>query len=168
MAVDNWVRKGHPVIFGTLIACSIIELAISAWLTARFHLRHDYTNVAERDKVRYTLFCTAWTIAGSGFFLILFLHSAAGSVLTSVLAHLIYLSLTWIFWVAAAIAITTMLGGGLNCSKQDTFVYCTQLNALEAFAWIIWIIVTFTLIFVCIRGISAARRGDGYRGGLVA
>ncbi|GLB41881.1 hypothetical protein LshimejAT787_1004810 [Lyophyllum shimeji] len=157
-----------PVIFSILVAFSIIELAISAWLTARFNLRHDYINVGERDKVRYTLFCATWTIAGSGFFLILFLHSATGSVLTSILAHLIYLSLTWIFWVAAAIAITTMLGGGLNCSNQDNFVYCGQLNALEAFAWIIWIIVTLTLIFVCIRGISAARRGDGYNGGLVA
>jgi len=168
MTTDDWVRKGHPIIFGILLGFSIIELAISAWLTARFNSHHDYLNVGERDKVRYTLFCSTWTIVGSCFFFILFLHSATGSVLTSVLAHLIYLSLTWIFWVAAAIAITTMLGGGLNCSKQHGFVYCQQLNALEAFSWMIWIIVTLTLIFVCIRGISSARRGDGYRGGLVA
>jgi len=67
-------------------------------------------------------------------------------------------------------------------------VYCGQLNALEGFAWIIWcvspapspprkiteeisfcrIIVTVLLIFVVIRGVAAARRGDGYRGQLVA
>ncbi|KAF8079276.1 hypothetical protein FPV67DRAFT_1558363 [Lyophyllum atratum] len=168
MAIDNWVRRGHPIIFGLLIVVSIIELAISAWLTSRFNSRHDYLNLGERDKIRYALFCSTWTIAGSFFFLALFLHSATGSILTSVLAHLVYLFLTWLFWTAAAIAITTMLGGGLNCSNQDVFRYCGQLNALEAFAWIIWILVTFSLIVVAIRGISASRRGDGYRGGLVA
>jgi hypothetical protein len=72
---------------------------------------------------------------------------------------------------------------------QTTFVHCNQLNALEGFAWSEWcvklqnscstlerscsfaltlrILVTITLIIVLARGISVARRGDGYRGGLV-
>lgn len=48
------------------------------------------------------------------------------------------LGLTWLLWTASAAAVTEMLGGGLNCKFQDFFVYCNQLNALEAFAWIEW------------------------------
>lgn len=53
-------------------------------------------------------------------------------------SHFHSLGFTWIMWTAAAAAITEMLGGGLNCKLQDTFVYCNQLNALEAFAWVEW------------------------------
>lgn len=65
------------------------------------------------------------------------------------------------------------------------FVYCGQLNALEGFAWVIWcvllihvhhffvhvlarLLVTFAILVVLIRGILAARRGDGMRGSLMA
>ncbi|KNZ72997.1 hypothetical protein J132_01510 [Termitomyces sp. J132] len=143
-------------------------MCISAWLVSRYNAHHNFNSLSMRDRVRYTLFASLWTIVGSIFFILLFLHSATGSVMTSVAAHLIFLVLTWIIWVAAAASVTAMIGGGLNCSTQNTFVYCGQLNALEAFSWIIWILVTFALIVVIIRGIAAARRGDGYRGGLVA
>ncbi|KAF8221795.1 hypothetical protein L208DRAFT_1462280 [Tricholoma matsutake] len=167
MGMDTVVRRGHPIAFSILLLFSIIEIAISSWLVSRYNSHHNYRNFTNRDRVRYTLFASTWTVVGSIFYLILFLHSPDGSILTSVASHLVFLSLTWIIWTAAAISITTMLSGGLNCSTQKTFVYCGQLNALEGFAWMIWIIVTVVLIIVLIRGISAARRGDGYRGQLV-
>jgi hypothetical protein len=70
-------------------------------------------------------------------------------------------------WTATAAAVTQMLAGGLNCTAQDAYVYCNQLNALEAFAWLEWLLATFAVIVVLLRGIAAARRGDGYRGALV-
>jgi hypothetical protein len=70
-------------------------------------------------------------------------------------------------WTATAAGVTEMLGGGLNCKTQDFFVYCNQLNALEGFAWLEWLLVTFAIIVVLVRGIAASRRGDGYRGALV-
>jgi len=166
--MDAVVRKGHPIAFSILLLFTIIELSISAWLVSRYNMKHNYQSLTNRDRVRFTLFASTWTVAGSIFFLVLFMHSSDGSVLTSVASHLVYLVLTWIMWTAAAVSITAMLGGGLNCSVQKNFVYCGQLNALEGFAWVIWIIVTFLLIVVIIRGIAAARRGDGYRGQLVA
>jgi len=167
MTMEAYVRRGHPIAFSILLMFSIIELSISAWLVSRYNHHHNYRNLTNRDRVRYTLFASTWTVVGSLFFLILFLHSATGSILTSVASHLIFLVLTWIIWTAAAVSITAMLGGGLNCPTQRSFVYCGQLNALEGFAWIIWIIVTLMLIVCIIRGVSASRRGDGYRGGLV-
>lgn len=48
------------------------------------------------------------------------------------------LFLMWILWLAAAAAITQILGGALNCYIQTYVVYCSQLNALQGFAWLIW------------------------------
>jgi len=167
MAYDDHIRRGHPIVFGLILLFSIIELSISAYLTARYNHNHNYRSISQRDRVRFVLFCSTWTIVGCLFFILLFLHSAAGSIMTSVAAHLVFLIITWIMWTAAAAAVTEMTGGGLNCSTQTIFVYCGQLNALMAFAWIIWVLITLALIVVIIRGITTARRGDGYRGGLV-
>ncbi|KAH9885420.1 hypothetical protein C8Q73DRAFT_740899 [Cubamyces lactineus] len=161
---DRHIRRGHPVVFGFIIFFSIIELAISAWLTSRYNLRHDYLSLAVRDRTRYLLFTSCWTIFFSLFYFALFLHSPSG-IMTSVLSHAVFLFLTWVFWTAGAASITAALGGGLNCSQH--FVYCGQLNALEGFAWVVWIFVTFALLTVIFRGIAASRRGDGFRGGLV-
>jgi len=169
MQIDKHTRRGHPVIFGLMILFGIIELAISAWLVSRFNANHDYVSISERDRVRYLLFVSCWTIVFSFLFLILFLHSAStGSIMTSVGSHGIYLLLTWLLWTAGVAAITENLGGGLSCSNNRRFVYCNQLNALMVFAWIEWSLVTITLAFVLVRGIVVARRGDGYGSQLVS
>lgn len=64
------------------------QLAIAAWLTSRFNAHHNYLSVTVRDRTRFLLFTSAWTIVFSFLFMILFLHSAAnGSALTSVGSH---------------------------------------------------------------------------------
>ncbi|KAJ7250721.1 hypothetical protein C8J57DRAFT_1138677 [Mycena rebaudengoi] len=167
MAYDTHVRRGHPITFGLIIVFGIIELSIAAWLTSMVNKHPTDHSGTESDRVRFTLFASIWTVTFSALLLLLFMHSATGSILTSVLSHLIFLGLTWIIWTAAAAAITEMLSGGLNCKTQGVFVYCNQLNALEAFAWAEWLLITFAMVVVLVRGISAARNGDGYRGGLV-
>ncbi|KAF9040272.1 hypothetical protein BDZ89DRAFT_1060702 [Hymenopellis radicata] len=167
MSMDKHIRRGHTITFGLLIIFGIIELSLTSWLVSRFNLNHNYSSISERDRVRFVLFCSVWTVVLGLLYAGLFLYSATGSALTSIMSHGIFFLFTWIMWTAAAAAITEMLGGGLNCSNQREFVYCSQLNAVEAFAWIEWILTTFALIFILIRGIQAARRGDGYGGGLV-
>ncbi|KAI0789435.1 hypothetical protein C8Q75DRAFT_765639 [Abortiporus biennis] len=167
MAFDDHVRRGHPIVFGLIIGFAIIELSISAWLTARFNQHHNYPSTSVRDKTRYLLFASIWTIFFSLFYFVLFLHSPSSSVMTSVASHLIFLFVTWVFWLAGAAAITAALSGGLDCGHPGV-VYCGQQNALEAFAWIEWILVFFALVFVIFRGVSAQRRGDGIRGGLIS
>ncbi|TEB32543.1 hypothetical protein FA13DRAFT_1687274 [Coprinellus micaceus] len=164
---DSAIRRAHPVLFGSIVLFSLIEMCISAWLTARYNSRHDYPFGAVRTRVRYILFCSIWTALVGAIFMILFLVTSAGSIMTSVAANFIFLAITFILWIAAAAAITESLGGGLSCSHQNFFAYCGQINAVEGFAWLIWILVTITLIMVIIRGIAAARSGAGYGGGLV-
>ncbi|KAF8555104.1 hypothetical protein OG21DRAFT_1508037 [Imleria badia] len=166
MAFEDWIRKGHPIVLGSLLVFSIIELSISAFLVAQFNQHHNYFSTDERDRTAFLLFASIWTIVLSALYMSLF-FTIPDSVLSSVGSHVCFLLLTWIFWTAGAASITAALGGGLNCVNQNVFVYCGQLNALEGFAWLIWIIVTFAIIAVAIRGVMAARRGDGLKGPLV-
>ncbi|KIJ49644.1 hypothetical protein M422DRAFT_28010 [Sphaerobolus stellatus SS14] len=166
--MDDYIRTGHPISFGLLIVLSIIEGSLAAWLTSRYNNDPDRASSAVRERTDFLLFAAWWTVIGSAVYTGLFLQSASGNAMTSVASHGIFLSLTWIFWTAGAIAITVALGGGTNCSKVGhEVIYCNQLNALEGFAWAPWIIVTIMLFFVIIRGISSLRRGDGTRGQLV-
>lgn len=167
MAFDTHMRRGHTIVLSLIIFFSIIELAISAWLTSRFNAYNNYFSLTERDSTRFLLFTSIWTIVFSGAYM-LFFFSLPDHVLSSVASHIFFLFLTWVFWTAGAASITSALGGGLNCNTQSMFVYCGQLNALEGFAWVIWILVTFAILVVLIRGIIAARRGDGMRGPLIA
>ncbi|KAF8816211.1 hypothetical protein BYT27DRAFT_7185025 [Phlegmacium glaucopus] len=164
--MDAAIRKGHPIMFGGIILFSIIEMCIAAWITAKYNANHNFPNSGLRARVRYILFISIWTIVLSSLYLGLFL-TMAGSMISSVASHFVFLVVTWIFWLAAAAALTQSVGGALDCSTQTKFIYCGQLNALEGFAWLIWVLLTFMLIFVLIRGVIVARRGEGIAGTMV-
>jgi len=164
--MDAALRKGHPIMFGAIVVFAIIEMCIAAWITAKYNSHHNFPNSGLRARVRYILFTSIWTVALGSVYLGIFL-AMAGSFISSVASHFVFLSVTWIFWLAAAAALTQSVGGALNCSIQTKFIYCGQLNALEGFAWLIWVLLTFMLIFVLIRGIIVARRGDGIAGPMV-
>jgi hypothetical protein len=166
MAFEDWIRKGHPIVFGWLILFSIIELSISAFLISQFNRYGNYFSTDERDRTAFLLFASIWTIVLSSLYMFFF-FIMPDSVINSVGSHMSFLLVTWIFWTAGAASITATLGGGLNCGTQFVFVYCGQLNALETFAWMIWIMVTFSIVVVAIRGVIAARRGDGLKGPLI-
>jgi len=169
MSLNPVFRYGHPVIFTILILFSIVTLSDSAFLVSKHNSLHNFTNLGERDRVRYILFTSIWTLVTAPVFMVLFLLAPIGHPLTSVATHLIYLFITWVLWTAAASAITATLGGGrgLDCGTQHLFVYCGQLLALEAFSWMIWIILTIAIMFVIVRAIMAAKEGEGYSGSLV-
>ncbi|KAF9785753.1 hypothetical protein BJ322DRAFT_1056193 [Thelephora terrestris] len=165
MQINNHVKRGHPITFGLLIFFSIIELAISAWLVSMFNKHHNELSGGVSDRTRYLLFTSIWTVCGSFVLMLLFLVFANAGIFTSVVVHLVYLALTWIFWTAGAAAITAALGGGLDCNLG--YIYCAQLNALEGFAWICWILTTFAIVVVMFRSVSSHKRGDGWTGQLV-
>ncbi|KAF8868885.1 hypothetical protein CPB84DRAFT_1805999 [Gymnopilus junonius] len=166
MVMNTIIRFGYPIIFGILLASSIIELSISAWLTSKFNTMHNNSSTSEKISVRYILFCSVWTIVFGGAYFITFLLAISG-IITSIASHTLFLFVTWILWLAAAAAITSNLGGSLNCKVNTAFFYCEHLNALMGFAWLIFILLTIILILVLIRGIISAKRGDGYRGALL-
>jgi len=158
--MDAALRKGHPIAFGAIVVFAIIEMCIAAWITAKYNANHNFPNSGLRARVRYILLVSVWTIIFCSAYLGLFMYMAA-NMITSVASHFVFLFLTWILWLAAAAALTQSLGGTLDCKIQSEFVYCGHLNALEGFAWLIWVVMTFMLLFVLVRGIMGARRGEG-------
>ena len=52
-----------------------------------FNRHHDYLNVGVRDRVRLLVFASWWTVLFALVYGALFLHSASGSILTSVASH---------------------------------------------------------------------------------
>jgi len=164
MAYDSLLRRAYFIFFGILVIFAVIELSISAWLTARYDSHHNYLSITERDRVRFLLFCSTWTTLLSPIFPVLLLFESA-ELLTGIAAHVIFLFLSWVFWLSGAAAITESLGGGLDCHLG--FVYCSQLNALEAFAWIEWVVLTVGFIYVLVVAVRVIQRGEGYNAPLV-
>jgi len=161
MAYETSIRRGYFVFFAVIIVLAIIELSIAAWLTARYASHHNYLSIAERDRVHFLLFCSIWTTLLSPVFPTLLLLGSL-EILLSFAAHVIFLSLSWVLWLSGAAAITDSLRGGLDCNLP--FVYCSQLNALEAFAWIEWVVLTVGFTFILVVTVRALQRGEGWFG----
>ncbi|KAN0135645.1 hypothetical protein V8E53_006536 [Lactarius tabidus] len=160
MSYSSFLKPGYYIFFVVIVVIAVIELSISAWLTSRYNSHHNFLTTTERDRVRFLLFCSIWTTLLSPIFpIVLSLESL--EVLSSVAAHLVFLFVSWVFWLSGAAAITQSLNGGLNCGLH--IVYCGQLNALEAFAWIEWVFLTFAFVFVIVLAVRAGQRGQGYR-----
>jgi len=167
MGFDNIVRFSHKILFGGLVLFGIIEGSVTTWLTVQFNANNNYLDVAVRDRIRFLVFASWWTVFFCSMYGALFVHSPTG-IMTSALSHGVFLFLTWIFWTAGVASITTALGGGINCSTTTRpVVYCNQLNAAEGFAWVEWVLTTVAFAVVIICGIRSLRRGDGTRGALV-
>ncbi|KAG2364335.1 hypothetical protein BDR07DRAFT_804321 [Suillus spraguei] len=157
--LDTHIRRGYNIVFSLILFFGIIELVISAWLTSQFNAHHNYFSLAGRDCVRFLLFTSTWTIVFSSYRMFFFLPP--DSVLGSMVSHIFFLCLTWIFWTAGAASITATLSGQFNRNAQSLFVYCGQLIALDAFAWVILVLVTFAVFVVHTRSNLASGRGDG-------
>ncbi|KAJ9127192.1 hypothetical protein QFC24_001429 [Naganishia onofrii] len=156
--VDAAVRRGHPILFGLLAVIGIIEGAITSWLVRQYqHGDNTYPNNSFRDRLRFAVFTSWWTVIFSIAFMVLYLMGIGG-IFTSIASHTIWLFVTWVFWLAVAASITSMLGGGYVCSHSD-LVYCNQNVAAEAFAWIEWIIITVIFIMTILLGYRAMRGG---------
>ena len=70
------------------------------------------------------------------------------------------LFVTWVFWLAAAAALTQSLGGALDCHTQTEFVYCGHLNALSGFAWLIWFVFFFLPILLSHKQVDNRLQGS--------
>jgi len=162
LMTDSVLRRGYFIFFSVLVVFAIIVLAISAWLTANYN--SDYPFTTERDRVHFLLFCSIWTILLSPIFPTLLLLGTA-EFLTSIVAHVVFLFLSWVFWLSGAAAITASLDGVSTCRL---FLFCSHLSALEAFAWMEWIIVTFGFGCIVFISLRAVQRGQGYSGPVLA
>lgn len=166
MSMDTHVRRGHPVLFGLLLLFGIIEGATTSWLTSQYNNGNAPITGSIRDRVRFLVFASWWTVIFSAGYLAVF-FLAASSFVASIASHGVWIILTWIFWLAGAAALTAALGGGLACNTTS-LAYCSQLNASIAFAWIEFILITVLLVVILLLGTSALRRGDRLSSSVIA
>jgi len=163
---DDHIKRGHPVIFGLILVFSLIVACDTSFLVAKFNNTNNYPNDSYRDRLKFLVFVSWWTVVFSAGYIAVFLVDS-GNFLASIASHGIWMTLTWIFWLAGTASFTAALGGGKRCD-QSSLIYCNQLVAAEAFSWITWILFTVAFILVIVLGASSLRRGDRLSGGLIA
>ncbi|GFZ45366.1 hypothetical protein JCM24511_03092 [Saitozyma sp. JCM 24511] len=163
--LEPHIRRGHPIFFGLLLLFAIIEGSITAWLVAKYNDNNSYPNNSFRDRLKFLVFTSWWTVLFSALYIAGFLLSA-GSFLVSIASHAVWLFITWVFWLSGVAALTAALGGGQRCS-HSSLTYCSQLVAAEAFGWIEVILISVIFVLVLVIGSAALRRGDRLSAGLV-
>jgi len=148
MPPESYQGKSHSVFFGYITILAIAELSISALVVARFNSHHNYDSISERDRIRYVLLASCWTVFFCSTYIILVRRDGTRSFMTSASSHGTLFISTWFIWAAAAIAITELLARGLHCSVPTKSAYCPEIIALQSIAWIILTGVTSTIIFI--------------------
>lgn len=185
---SSHIRLGHPITFGLLTFFSFIVAVIASTITsgeltnalsaplrcqpthtchcviADFNSNNNSQSSSITGSVRFLTFTGWWTFLFSIAYLALFL-TGIGGVLTSIASHGAWLFLTWLFFMAGAGALTASMGGGQNCSTTD-LLYCPSMEALMAFSWMCWILLTFMLAAVLFIGGTAFRGGRSVKEGL--
>jgi len=156
LMTDSALRRGYFIFFVVLVVFAIIVLSISAWLTAQYASNYPFTT--ERDRVHFLLFCSVWTTVLSPIFPTLLLLEFA-EVLTSIAAHVVFLFLSWVFWLSGAAAFTASIDTAPTC---HIFLFCSHTSALEAFAWMEWIVLTVGFTCIIIFALRAVQRGQGF------
>lgn len=151
--------------FGLLIFFAFVEMIQVAVLVASGN-RHGYDTASLRDRLRFLLFVSLWTIILGGAYLAGFLV-AAGSFLFSIASHTVFIVLTWIFWLVGAAALTGTLSGHVS-GGDASYAHPNQLNSAEAFSWIPFVLSTILLIGIISAAVRSARSGNGFGGAVIA
>lgn len=146
---------GIVSVFGLIVAC------ITSYLVARGngHEGYPYHSHSYRDRARFLMFVGWWTFLTSIVYIVAFFVSAM-SVVASVLSHLIWVFVTWVFWLCGAASFAAMMGGGANCGQPGAPLHCSHYVAAEAFAWMEFILLSGALAVLVAMTIAGARRGD--------
>ncbi|EKC97953.1 hypothetical protein A1Q2_07750 [Trichosporon asahii var. asahii CBS 8904] len=155
----RYVARSSPIVLGIISLFSLIVACITSYLVAKGNGHEGYVNNSYRDRTRFLMFVGWWTFLTSIVYIVAFFVSAM-SVVASVLSHLIYISITWVFWLCGAASYAAMMGGGAHCGQPGAPPHCSHYVAAEAFAWINFILLSVCLAILIAMTIAGTRRGD--------
>lgn len=169
MSTEHAVRKAHPIAFGFVILFSFIEFLITTILISNYNSNDSYFSDSLRDRLKFLLFTSIWSLIFTSIYLF-GIFKLPTNFLFSLASHAGFLFITWIFWLSGAAALSDTLSG-LSCG--DMFLtnarinvgipYCHSLRAVQAFAWIEWITLSFVLAYIALIGSKAVKTGAGLK-----
>ncbi|KAH7101787.1 hypothetical protein BKA62DRAFT_702287 [Auriculariales sp. MPI-PUGE-AT-0066] len=135
-----------------MLLFAIVEVALSTHLVSSYNSRPDEAQARSvHIRVRFITFASWWTVLLGTVLPMLGWFLTDKYMWLFLYGNLMFLTLTWIWWSAAAAAITASLNGGHNCSALPyNLPHCDTLNAVMAFSWIILLIVTIGLVVAII------------------
>lgn len=94
------VRRGVPIFYGLVLFFAIIEMCDTAYLIAQYQ-GYGYPTGSIRDRLRFLLFVSIWTIVFSAGYLAAW-FAASASIISSIASHGSFLILTCVpFWSLA-------------------------------------------------------------------
>ncbi|EGF97909.1 uncharacterized protein MELLADRAFT_113979 [Melampsora larici-populina 98AG31] len=169
MSTDNAVKKAHPIAFSFIILFSFIEFLITTILISNYNSDNSYYSDSLRDRLKFLLFTSIWSLVFTSIYLF-GIFKLPTNFLFSLASHAGFLFITWIFWLSGAAALSDTLSG-LSCG--DLFLsdvrinvgirYCHSLKAVQAFAWIEWITLSFVLAYIALIASRAVKAGTGLK-----
>lgn len=130
MALDDLVRRGHPVLFGVQLFVTFLELIFTGLVVSHFNDGQSPSS-SWTSKARFLLFVSIWSFVLLAVYLVGTLLAAA-NFLFSIASHTVFLAITWVFWLAGAAAYSAALDG-FTCGNNFGVPHCNQIVAAEAF-----------------------------------
>jgi len=132
-----------PIAYGFVVICSLVAIAIPSWILLQYGLHQNYPNIEARNAMRLILFTACWTSVTAAIFTILFIHPRwSKHPVSSVGSQLIWILLTWTFWIVSAAVLNGAIPQLFNKSTCGHLIYCSHIQAL--FAFMLIEIVAFT------------------------
>lgn len=150
-ATEGLVRRGVPAWYFLLSIIAIVEVGVSGYLVGKGDAGGAFGG-SIKGPVRMALFTSLWTllfgtIIGIG-------TMRRMKFLNTGFAHLIYLFITFIFWLSLAAALQA-------ATHRKVLPHFTTLRACE---WLGWIEAILTLLAIPLVLLGVAHAKGGIRG----
>ncbi|CAE7233635.1 unnamed protein product [Rhizoctonia solani] len=156
MALFNTLRLAS---FATVLAFSLIVLGISgSWVS---QLQGVATSFATSSSFSLAVSVITWAFM---FPILLVGALRRGSFLSWVAIELGICGFLWVLWLASASYTTSMSAGvTLNCDlalSVEVESVCRQYQAIQAFSWLIWLILFAYAVLVIVFAVKAMNKGQ--------
>ncbi|KAI9058799.1 hypothetical protein FKP32DRAFT_1614607 [Trametes sanguinea] len=152
----TWLQYVRLITLGVSVLCGIIVLSLASHLTSlSIKYFEDYYNFAVLSIAVGGL--TMLTVP----VMILIDFLRTGALTSMVLVELVWLSILWVLWIAAAALTADQTSAAFSSCD---FVYpilnqvCNETRAIEAFAFLAWIdLMAYTIILLVVALVNGTR-----------
>ncbi|KAF7289602.1 hypothetical protein HMN09_01322300 [Mycena chlorophos] len=126
-----------PVGYAFLVLTGLVMIALPTWVLSQYGLHDNYPNNHILVALRLLLFSACWTCVTAAALTIITIHPTySRHPISSIGTQLIWLVLSWAFWVSGAAVLSNSVPQLFVGSVCDALVYCRHLQAIQIFSLI--------------------------------